>query len=103
MADCHWCGRYFVNGYGIAFGVHVDETCLKNPRNKNLKVECSLCGQQFSAHDKDLKKRKERHVQGRHTHHSVFGQRPYQQKLISKSGMGGLIIGYVHWNRVRED
>lgn len=65
--------------------------------------KCSRCPQVFKKYDMDLIIRILAHEKGRHTHHSVMGERPYQKHLMSKSGMGGLDIGPVEWTEIAID
>ncbi len=61
-----------------------------------MKIECNICGQIFDECDPEfLGLRCDRHTLGRHLHHSVEGR---DGSIISKSGMGGLILSNnVEW------
>ncbi len=62
--------------------------------------KCTKCLQEFDKEDPLFDIRVSRHIQGRHTHHYVKGQRPYQGNLMSKSMMGGMVIGNAEFVRV---
>lgn len=66
-------------------------------------VECSRCGAEFSTHDSDgainlsFEYQKKRHVEGRHTAHTIKGERPQHNGQLFSKAMGGLDIGPVTW------
>jgi len=60
--------------------------------------ECSRCGDKFDDTDPLFNEKKKRHVEGRHTEHTVKSER--DGHVIYNHGMGNIDIGEVKWVRV---
>lgn len=60
-------------------------------------VKCSRCGFVVHGDDKLYDVRKKRHADGRHTPHTIRGERPQHNGQLFSKAMGGLDIGKVSW------